>query len=734
MVICYNLLAMPEDMRTERPPQDIDARQVARVVEQLQREPQATVEGRSVTRIGGGSDKLKFNEVKGLDTDLFKFEEDSERLRDRIRLSGGTAERVLLAQDMETVKRLAREFMGNLEGTLDLPDMQGLQLLHGALVLRVQKYEDAQEEDYARKSGLDKEGLVSTITPKRALQDDGFGNFGMTMTDEEAVVIRGSARQKGVNQFEILERQGNNSWKFTANKDEVAILYRDPQARAVLAKVVLEEKPAIYSTDELKKTTEELRKCAEEVRTRLATTKAWAFYDGNFFSITAIAKAGADYTGISSEQWRDLVSMDSTIPGEITLGDKIDLGMRLHAVIAEGGGVEEFKNEAGKGREERLREAIKGLPEETRKLVEADFKTLVSLAKKNIHTRPPSKMDDVGDVRKWVREIINKGKTDDELTKEGKVALVKDTKAGEEWSWRLFKMWGLAAHFDNRGTKVEEGFDGEFKYTPMGPASSDDMARKAYYFEARRAFEAGESIPHGPDATLGKYPNVLSSTFLHSTLVSGYTYEGDKNTPEGRKLKYTRSLYEIWWNKGKKLRDLPWNRVSDGAWFQYNYQLGYIGREKSGFYALATTDNMERRAFTTGSLRDIHDTVKKAIKDQSVHGGKIENWLANNPEAGELTGREFTEKFIEPIRKKCEELILIGAICDDYGSSLRNDAIKDWGMFVAFLARADSRINEAAEDAKVLLERILTRSGIGIDVRTLELEAKKYLQKAGVKV
>lgn len=672
-----------------------------------------------------------------LTPDPFKQVEEDDELRNRLRMAGGIGERIMMAEDAPTIQRLVREFMGDLESNLDIPNTNGLQILFVQLLDKAKKFEDAQDEDHARKSGLAREGLVSSVTVRKALKPNGLGGFEMELNADEARVLRQTMRANGVNEWEALVKaetvappdgedpaEGNApkegeeeqkteevKWKLNIEEGDLSRLQRDPSARIILGKKIIEEVPAKYTKEDCRRIAEESRQCINEIKTRWAIAKAWYSYEDNSFSMSLMAKLGSGYTGIETQQWKTLVSLDQSIPGEMMYGDKIDLGMRLHALLAVGGGVDEYRNDdEGGDRQGRLNKALASLPAEVRAVIEEsekkaqeeinsttdweqkerlkETKTLLGLAKKNIITRPPSEMDDVDDVKAWVRKIINGGKTDNELDALFKGASATDTKSAEQWAWRLFKMWGLAAHFDNRGTPIdkkeleERGVKTTFDFTAMGPASSDDTSRKAYYFEQRRLYEAGEAIPHGPDATLGKYPNRLSAPFLHSTLIGGYKYKGPRETDEqkkdARKLKYTRSLHEIWANEGKKLRELPWNKISNSAWFQYNYQLSFIGKERSGFYALAMAEEFDPKIFFPGALRDVHDTVKKAIKDQSVHGGEVEKWLAKQTEeVGEMT----SSAFIKRIQRNSERLILLGLLTTYYQGNPQ--AWKDVGYWPA---------------------------------------------------
>lgn len=651
--------------------------------------------------------------------ELLLSSEEREKREQRAAYLSGFADRLSTTDDPDAMRRLVREFMTSLEKVVEMPDIQRIDMIRNVLAEKAGKFRDAQDPEYARLTGLDREGLVEKKVTRRVLQENTLGLFEMELSAREASVLRAAGKDGYISEDE------SGIYRLSFPREHVWELQRDPQIKKILDKKETVTIPALYTPDQLKKISETAEELRKEVLARTKIFIAYYLYQNSSFSLSLLAGLDARYTGISTDEWKTLVTLKETKEGEPAYGDKIDAGLRLLCLVAEIGGDKEGGGKLNEGdyreREEKLKQLIDKQPQYLQYLIKTYSATddedgkmksgvewLMKVSKKNMFAKPASGTYDLKEVRERLEKIIGG---------EG-----NDTQTAVEIAYKLFRMWGIAAHYDHKSWKKDKKTGGG-AFVPFGPAVSDCTAG-LQYFESDRKKDLMDGYPHGPDATLGKYPETIMKSFLHSTLCN---MAEDKEQQEKGLLKDTRSLWELWWNKGCKLSDLPWDRAGNGAWFRYNYQLSNIGKKEKGLNDMVMTPLPAQKLMDTETLRDIYKAVKLSITAITIHRGEIEEFLRNEPGAGEYNSGALEENFLEPLREKIRELVLIGAITSDYQNN-GMEAMKHWGEW----ATGDAN---AANNARIIVRRVMEQAGWGDKdwwEKNIRDQAKKFLKPQGL--
>lgn len=661
--------------------------------------------------------------------------ERRERQRRQEGLLVGLAEKLLRTNNPEAMIWHVRRTMAAIEAVAEMPKIEWADMPRLVLAEKAAKFEDAaRDPEFAKTLGYDEEGLIENVIVRDALRPDGRGGFEIELSGGEAAVLLGMAQEAlGSNVSRYIEENGRQSVSLSG--EQVRILRSVPETRRILDKKETITIPPRYSPEELKTIAETARKLEQEILARIEiTTIGYYLYQSTFFSISGLASLDARYTGISTDKLRTLVSLGESKPGELLpFGDKVDAHLRLLCLIATIGG-DRDKSQDPIGKDEKTKAEIKARdkkyyeeqrikldgfvdkqPQYLKDLInkEIEFQGekkngadwLFNASRKNLFSEPVRSTDDLKNLRDLLIKIVG-GDT-------------SDTQATGEIAHRLFRMWGIAAYYDCKSWKSGPG--GERALVPFGAAVSDDTAG-VQHFEQDRTKNLFDGYPHGPDATLGEYPDLMRS-FLHSTVVG---IRENPEDPEYRKLKNQRSLWELWWNDGRKLSELPWDKAGPAAWFRYNYQLGNIGKKEKGVYAMAMTPLPAQKLIDVEALRDLVKTIKLSITATTIHGGEIENWLkTQKPEVGEYTSLD--DKFLDPLREEIGELILIGAITSDYQNNVM-EATKYWGEWVR------SNTTEA-ENIRKVVWRVMNQAGWGNEnwwKENIISPAKEFLKSEGL--
>lgn len=151
----------------------------------------------------------------------------------------------------------------------------------------------------------------------------------------------------------------------------------------------------------------------------------------------------------------------------------------------------------------------------------------------------------VGEIGKT--EVFKKWLTDLLQTANGRMDVV--------WTaWRLALVWEIPAEL---GSTVRKG-----EYKIADPPIGNDFFTWAMHINEKRALEYGwkkdfqrtrssKYLTHsGYPLSIGRIPKILGS-YLHESEIDEIDAQGKKT---GKKI----SLWELWWEKGKKLSQIPW--------------------------------------------------------------------------------------------------------------------------------------------------------------------------------
>lgn len=600
-----------------------------------------------------------------------------------------------------------RRTLAAIESAADKPELQWGDAPRLVLVERAAKCEDSlKDPEFAKTLGYDDEGLVEKTVVRDALKPDGLGGFEIELSSDEVAVLLDVAKEAfGSNIPYYIEE--NDRQRVSLSEEQARILRHIPETRMILAKKETIKIPPGYSPAELKRIAETARNLEKEISVRMKIAVAYYLYKFSeppgFAVLNALASLGSRYSGINTEEWRFLFSLGKTKEGEMAFGNKIDAAMRLYTLIALGKkesarltdgekrGLTEEQIEEKEGEEkrdmkiqrrEKIVEALRKQPGELAGRAEDPVfvDRLVEFAGKNIFCKRISgkgQTSVVQKIRDFVRETIGGDES--------------DTKAAEELGWRIFFMWGIAAHFDYR--------EGE---GPSGPANSDVTAR-IQHFEAFRRKQAKKGFKHGPDATLGKYPESLTSSFLHSTLY---------NDGKEQLLRNVGSLWDDWWRDGRRLKDLSWDEVGTDAWFGYNFTLSNIGKKETGLFDMVMSPLPAQKLLDIEVLRELKNTVDFATHQISVFDGDLAGWLEKIKGRKDAKGKPYADytmgdakDLLNARKKRTRELILLGAITTAYQNNSM-EARKYWGEW----SKGDAL---EASNARIIVSRVMKQAGWG---------------------
>lgn len=781
---------LEEDMTAERPREgSIEERQVRRVIDDIsarEERPLQTRWGRALKYgFAGGSIDPKAGIPGELRSALALASpeapvspEERERLERRAAYLPGLIERVTRPHDPEIIKRVARLIIAGIEEVAEMPDIQRLEALRAQVANKLQNLEMVvNDPEAAMAMGLAEEGLMDKVVVRPAMRHNENGFWEMEVSEGEGIRIMTAVLNMDDEAADILVKaitednpdpkhylyKVGDKYILAINDEQRENLRRYKFAREILDNKVKEIIPAEYIPDQLKEMAKRVDGLKKEVSVRARIFIAYYLYRQSFFSLSALASLDGRYSAISTDEWKTLVTLSETMPGEMKFGDKIDMALRILALLAIGGGQGSYEDT----REENIRRELAKQPEDIKILFaegSENFKNLVKHAKKNIFVEPGQETSTVSEIRKWIRQVIGRDES--------------DTKAAEELAYRLFFMWGLAAYFDNRvWVEGDEEEGGKTFFAPEGPAISDETANLMHLEAARRKFRYRERTRHGPDATMGQYPDMMSS-FLHTAGV-------------GRGLEF-KSLWTYWWENGIKLgkeevkdenervieEGFPWERIGNAAWFRYNFKLSFAGAKETGLYDMIMRP-LSIRAMSKDDmvefLRALYKTVDKAVTETSIHGGdpkawlakqrpedikrwqeehreqterslrrqtpekvrkfresqqkRLEKWMKENPgkDPREMINFDLRRQVLAPLKERIRELILIGAITSEYQNNSM-EAMRGWGEW----ATGDAT---AAGNTREIVSRVMKQAGWG-DKKWWEKKikdpAEKFLKPEGL--
>lgn len=294
---------------------------------------------------------------------------------------------------------------------------------------------------------------------------------------------------------------------------------------------------------------------------------------------------------------------------------------------------------------------------------------LAELASLNIFCSTPS-AEKLQKVRSWVVEKIGGDKD--------------DSSAAFQWAVQMFHMWGLSATYDSRLNWRRDPITGQLRPAPAGsPASSDLM--KLFHFKDYRTREAAAGIKpgemrhnHGPVATQGSYLNSLAVDVLRKMIVERGDTMGDCKT-----------AYEKWWNDRQRLGKLPWKAQRNtedayNAYLQYFFGgfIKYEGKVPVNMIEALLNKGWRRDELINGEvLRELNRTVDYVSGGHWMHGGEIQKWLRNHPEARNMTEDQFMHQYIGPKQQTFKEELLFGALTSAYMGKDYLTAANEWALW-----------------------------------------------------
>ncbi|MBI2405936.1 hypothetical protein HYV21_02690 [Candidatus Microgenomates bacterium] len=667
------------------------------------------------------------------------------------------AEMVRTSEDPDTIRAFTRKFMAEVEQSLTTsnPGIHRLEQVRNYLIDRADMFraalnpQESWAKDINRVTGLLEKMVERRVTVTKA-QEVAGGLVEVELNEEERDRLELIVQKLlGMRKLGIVPPKREGKTKYIAVLDQQAVLKlrRDDEGRGLLVRE--EVIPATLTRGKL----ERLVMVFEEMRTELLTRERIfvARYlrrvrEGLLDQLTKLFER-PEYAWLKTEDFRAIFEAGPLKEGERPFGEKIDMAMRLYTLIGIGGGPERDEAQRKTAAEQRIQ--IEATKPWLRKWLEQNIGDtqkqaqflgkLAEYAARNIFCDSPPYEEDTGreewikEVREWVVSVINGDKGDRE-----------DTKAAEDLGWGIFYMFGFASYFDNRR-------EGE---TPNGWPSSDDTM-KLMHPEAYREREKGEGQSHnyGPHATFGKYDEMarehgalngkfmIMVPFLHWALPTRDTRLVSPDNPKGDiKVKDMKTFWERWWNDGTEMKDLPWRTIREYSWFYYNlalYFAGGYGREEEdrSLWGLINRDFWERsKLINIHTLQDINRTVEYAVGGWSLHQGEIQKWLQSLPGnkrrgVENLSARQFTEQFVEPVRKRIRELILVGALTSAYHGGGRW-AWTEWGEWPMGGASLEAGVK--ASDVRKEIRRILEEAGFSKEWDTVKKETEAFLKSRRV--
>lgn len=623
------------------------------------------------------------------------------------------ADRLRKSDDPDEITLAVREFTGMAESVLEnaRSQLHRLDLVHDQLEDRARSFRNATDSvrnniiDFKDQGLRAYEAEVYRLKPVviagRVVR--GLDEIELTQSEKE-ILERVSNTLPDPTKITITQEAGKDTYMAQIEDDArvnvLRALVKDPELRQILNGTTKQEFKSRLSREQMIKLAETCEGMGKELFTRERIFTASYLYNQAQGVLELLAKLFTDsrYAWIGSSEWKTLVSMSET-PGEkISDGDKIDTFMRLYSLIGEGGGQGEYEV----NREKNVRTSLAHQPESFKQAIgvvgnEEEFvKELIDVASQNIFNRSPNSSVAFDRIRKWARDKVNGNKDDNNSS----------TKATENWAWNLFFMWGLATHFDNR--RLDSDRKGGQFHAPNGWPSSDDFI-KTQWFEAYRKREGEQGFSYGPDATYGRYPNKLTVSFMHSS----------ETIPRSAAvLKDMRTFWELWWNEGKLLRELPWDNIRENAWWRHNLNQYFGGREDKGLYFLLTQSYWEKpKVMNIEFLREFVKILDYTLSPSTITGGEVQKWLgevpssertraeklvreyyskANPREVQEMERRagkkanqltledfssgDFNRAFLKPLKQQIEELFLEGVITTTFQNKGRIAGYIEWGV------------------------------------------------------
>lgn len=690
--------------------------------------------------ISGGSDLLGAGGVRDehQDRKTLSLEEREERER-RERLHEiymGLTETLRRTNDPEVMTVLVRSELAWIEAVPEAPELSWIRYpqheLEEKMTSCLNALEFGDDPRFAKGLGLEEKRLVPRVIERPVLQrtEDGYE---MSLEEGEAVILRAAAQRAGLKKLAYpYKDEVDGKQRIVLSFDEYRALrsYPSKDVAKIFQRTERIVEPPLYTREQLKQINEGLERLHEEILIRTKLAIAWYLYRHSkppgFAVLDALAGLGNQYTGISNKEWQCLFSLGRTREGEIDLGDKIDTAVRLYTLLALGAKEElrltdkekkslseeeiekrekEMGDQTEDKRRERIVEALKKQPPELAKLAaDPEFvNQLVKLAGKNLFSKRTSGRGKslVGaEINDFVAETIQREK-----------GYPKDARVAQELGRRVFFMWGIAAYFDSTDS--------------IGPATSDVTAR-IQHFETFRGKQARKGFEHGPDATLGKYPETLISSFLHSTL---YNDHGNSQP-----LKNVRSLWDDWWREGKRLREISWDEVGADAWFGYNFTISNIGKKETGLFDMIMSPPPGNKIIDIEFLRKLKNTMDFAMHKIALFGGDITKWLEERRGQEDEKGKLYeaytvgdVNEMMKEKEREIRELILIGAITSAYQNN-GMEAVKYWGEWSAGDANA-------ADNARTIVRRVIKQAGWGDEdwwKKNIIDQAKKFLKPQGL--
>lgn len=617
----------------------------------------------------------------------FLSHEERERMarEQRAEYSKGSwmVEIIRTSDDPEAIRMATRDLMATIESNDEVPDIHTIDSVRKFLADRVRTYKTALDPEKAMKMNLEKYGLVERRVQVLARQEVVPGElWQVPVTEVEAAVLR-----------EILPFLDEDEAGRVAILDraDLKILLRSPIGRAIWTKTNERVIPLAYTKEQLERLIKACEEASDEMNIRKKIFTAEILYGGTKAQLGKLCALWIDgrYAGIGDKDWKTLFFLGELKEGEVKFGDKIDIAMRVFALLGDGGGGPEYLGVRREfaGREEKtaaVREArtnkildsLRGQPPAVRELFRnpENLRKLIDNAEENIFCDTPKDVDVVKDVREWVIKTVNNGGD------------AEDTKSAVDRAWGLFFEWGIARQLDCRIYKREDG-----RFEPKGVPATDDGVKLVFFNEAR-AKDAVKGYPHGPDATLGMFPpefNIMN--FLQSVKAK----DEDCN------------FWEQWWRQGKLLRELNWDHAGN-AWFRYNEALyNFAGEKEKGdtIYSYLTKGAARQSdIINVDALRSFNKMLDKASNAWLIH-------TRNETEAKAIKER---------VKKQIRELFVYGNITNAFQNLGRDGALTEWVIF-------EGRTTDGKR-----AEKVIERSAFDIDIGEVRRKTKTFIEQAKI--
>ncbi len=707
---------MPEDMSAERPlgqpEKTIEERQVAVAL------VKARAQRPGLYPMSGGADVLDMEGLPDVSKTRGFSPEDRERREREERLRGvytGLAETLQRTSDPEAMTILVRSELASVEAVPEAPELEWIKYpqreLRGKANNCGMALKFGDNPRLAKGLGLEEKRLIPRVVERPALRDTGH-RYEMFLEQGEAVMLRAAVKQTRLGELAYLYERGGK-WRVSLSPNEYETLRKNPDMdEKIFQKTERVVEPPLYSQDELKRIKETSEKLHKEILVRTKLMIAWYLYRyGNppgFTSLSALAKLGGQYSGISNEEFQSLFSSEATTEGEVWFGDKIDLAMRLYCLIAMANKADRNKSssEEDASRADLVRREFAKQPPGLSQHKDKDglIKKILELGAKNVFCQRVEGGDPATEIVNWTKTVIGGD--------------LNENAAAVELGRRLFFIFGIAGHLDYRKGKG-----------PSGPANTDATAT-IQHFESWRGDQAKKKYPHGSEATLGKYPETLISSFFHST----FFYQN-----RSQKILEGKTLWEMWWDEGKTLKELPWGELAQGSWFSYNFGLSNLGKEKAVFDMMMEPLSM-RELMRIKPLQELKRSIDRGVTEVTILGPEKKDWIdrirkeikALQEDGYEVNIKEKPEDFtpkelgelLKVKRRQIFDLILTGAIVENYRDA-PGEAVKTIGFL--YTGQETPQI----EDGKTVFLSLMAR--VGCDAKKVLKRAKGFLDGIGYK-